>query len=293
MVMYLVSVLSVNIVARVIKRLFLGLSFCLVCAFFGTSQSSAAQSLLEYSPDTEYYPYKHTFADVYLGLGLASIADVSTYTAGNPRWNALYSPFGILNNYGADFFLGLRPFNKVVFLRGFRIQAGTQYKESRYEILQDTTKNDWVEKNKMPKYGKIALKNVALVSLFYDIRWFSNLVYPYVGAGFGVGTVDVSALDFTLLPDGIGEWYYGEKQRTPIKEFIAGLQYDTKIIKSSLFVQYAYETTGSVKVRRTHNGKDNPEDKDPLPPGFKEPPLYRNINFSTHSIVFGVKFYLF
>lgn len=269
---------------------------------------------------SNYYPYHSTFADIYLGIDIATIADVSANVSDNPRWGALYNPMAFLDNYGADFMLGVRPLNNIMFFRDIRLEASTQYIESRYKILQDPSLATWVNKEDIPPYGKIILKGVLMFNAYYDMRWFSDIFYPYVGVGVGVGTLKVKALDYQLLASGMGEEYSGSKN-VSVQRFMAGIEYDTKIIKASVFLQYSYEHSGNLTIYPRYNGheadendkKDHPnkvlaadgDDKGGKKDDHKDSdndnnnrPTYvnpqpRNLAYTAHSIMFGFKYYLF
>lgn len=247
-----------------------------------------------------YYPYNPKWADIYIGASVASLADITANTAGNPEWGTLYNPMKLLRNYGFNFNVGIRPLEVIPFFRNVRIEGEWQYRESRYNILQDTNKNAWLDKNKIPPYGKVYLKSAAVLNGYYDFRWISDIIYPYVGAGVGIGNVGIRAIDFTVLPNGIGEQYTGNKKNVPITQFMLGVQYDTKIIKTSVFAEYRFTVSGSLVAHPTYygdegaaqEGGDNENAPPPLPEGFTKPGA-KNFSFKAHAIIFGVKYYLY
>lgn len=240
------------------------------------------------------YPYTPKWGDIYFGVSLASLADVSANTGGNPEWGALYNPLRVMKNYGFAFNVGFRPLEVVPVLRGLRLEGELLYRESRYKTLYDPD-NSWLQANKVPPYGKLYLSGVTMLNGYYDFRWFSNLIYPYVGFGLGFGKIGVRDLDYTMLADKIGEEYFGTKDRVPVEQFMAGLEYSTKILKASIFIEYRYQTSGRVTIyphftgdQNHDSGDDNKKDDKPV-----IPPPVKDLSFKAHEIVVGFKYYLY
>lgn len=261
------------------------LSFLLVG--FNTSGLHAYDSL-----PSNYYPYNKRIVDVYIGLNLATTSDVSTHnSAGNPDWQALYNPVHLLGSSGVSANIGIRPLELVPFLRNFRFEAEWQYRNSNYKILQDSEKNGWLPKTKIPSSGAIYMKNGFLFNVYYDFRFFSNNVYPYIAFGGGAGELGIRNLDFEILQNGIGAEYHGYKAGVPITQFIIGMQYDTKIIKTSFYVEYRYERTGSIIANPKYLGNEVKEGE--TPPTGVDVQQPRNIAFKMHTLLAGIKYYLY
>ena len=266
---------------------------------------------------SNYYPYNNTFADGYIGVGFSTIADCSLTTPSNPNWAALYNPLQLLSSYGSDVFMGIRPFNKIPILRGLRIEAAQQYRESSYKILIDNAKATWLDKSQLPKKGRIYIRDAYLINGYYDMRWLSEVFYPYVGVGMGRGMAGAETIDYRILPNGVGEQYHGFKCGVRLTQFMVGVEYDTKIIKSSWFIQYSYEFSSKFNIvpkyfgdekgdqdkkkddpkkvcddksKDDHHKDDHSDDNNNTP---YDRPVPKDVSYKAHAITFGVKFYLF
>ncbi|MGV3278893.1 outer membrane protein [Rickettsiales bacterium LUAb2] len=236
--------------------------------------------------NNNYYPYNPRWADVYIGAAISTDADQSI---DKPNWQSLYNPMQMLEAYSFDLNIGIRPLGLVPVIRNFRIEGETQYRFSKYDVINDQTLTTWAGQGTIPTYGKIVLKNVYMLNAYYDIRWFSDTFYPYVGVGFGTGTLDIRSIDFEKLPSGVGAEYTGEKKGVPVEQFMFGVQYDTKIIKTSVFLEYRYITSGSLSAHPNYNGREAGGD---LPPGYTDP-TNKDFSYKAQSLTIGIKYYLY
>lgn len=262
--------------------------FLLLVSFFLVGLKANYLYAVNNLPDN-YYPYNNRIIDLYVGLNLGTLADVSTQnSAGNPDWQALYNPVHLLGSSGVGATIGIRPLGLVSLLSNFRFELEYQYRNSSYKVLYNSdTANSWLPKSKVPTSASIYLKKAFVGNVYYDFRFFSNIAYPYLGFGLGTGELGIRNLDFDFLPNGVGAEYNGNKSGVPITQFIIGLQYDTKIIKTSFYVEYRYERTGTIKAIPRYDGT---EAKDAAGPNYGPP---KDIGFKSHTLLAGLKYYLY
>lgn len=269
------------------KKESLSILFLIVLVLGFSSKSFAVEKL-----GKNYYPYNPRWADIYVGLEVNTAVD---QTASKEEWAALFYPLKMLNSGGFGVVAGIRPLAIFPFIRNFRFEGQISYEYSNYQILHDPQKGSWKPAKDLPTQGKVFMKDARFVNAYYDIRWFSDTFYPYIGAGVGVANVGVKYLDISMLQNGIGQEYMGRKDSALVKQFMAGVQYDTKIFKASFFVEYRYLMSGSFMAYPKYFGDEpykNGKPTNPVPPGFKKA-TPRSFTVKMQTIVAGVKYYLY
>jgi hypothetical protein len=246
-------------------------------------------------PDKSGYTYKTTFSDIYVGLGVGSLVS-STFgvEATEYEYQGLYNPLRFLKGGSFSLNLGARFFQQTSFIRNFRFEAETQYNYQWFDVIYNQTRVNATDfpRSQLPNKGQEVLKNNFAFNFIYDIRWFSDIFYPYVGVGLGYGEFVYRTVDLKEQLNGLGENYSGEKY-SPFQQLIIGFQYDTKIIKSSFYVQYKYLTAfSSVDLTPSNDGIRFAQlaegEEAPTSPTTSQ----SKASYSSHIIMFGVRYYI-
>jgi len=210
-----------------------------------------------------------------------------------------------MTNSGFTALLGMRFLdNGDIFIKNLRVEVESLYFYNQTAIINnsskytsDMTTTDW------PSYGQEVLKSSVVFNIYYDFRQLSEFFYPYIGFGIGIGNVKYLAIDINELPNGVGERYHGEGF-VPIGQLAFGFQYDTKIIKSSFYVQYRVVKSGKVDATPYNNGRDfivenkpdlnNPDAVVPpaIPDGYTDPVVHK-LGLLNHGLSIGFKYYIY
>ncbi len=287
----------------------------------------SSNKLFALYPDADPYPYKKNLINTYIGISFASLVSESLGTypgnskgtgSNKDRYQALWNPSHLFNAYNSSINLGIRfADNKNIFLNNLRFEAQYINAMNQYAIIVNASKmkeSDYTTKN--PNAGFERLINGAALMIFYDIRSWSQVIYPYIGVGVGIGTFQYTDVDTQEYYNGAGERYNASK-RMPFGEATIGIAYETKIIKSAFFFEYKIMTTfskitlnptgelsgynnvkfdgisnakpGTVNANGIGTDNGNPIESE-MPTEAQTHP--RDIRFIQHGISFGIRFYL-
>ncbi len=244
-------------------------------------------------PEKETYIPKKYNLGVYLGLGVG-ISNSNTFgNAKKDRFTAMYRPEKMLSSGVSLANIGVRFFD-------FRFEGEYSNFYQWYKIINDTAYHtNAVNSNNLPIKGQEALTGFAFNS-YYDMRFISQTLYPYIGFGVGSFKSRYISLDFVKQPNGLGENLEATK-KIPFYQLMVGMQYDLKVVKSSFSVEYRLMKAGRVEVLPQNDGlHDIQDDKAPGKPGSLFPnaedwkkPESKTVSSIFHSIVFTFKYYLY
>lgn len=266
------------------NKLYFFLSVIAVSFFIGNAKLHSVEDLSSYMDD------------LYIGFAFGSNTSQSLQSKVGFGFQSFILPQRTLEGGIFSATMGMRPFIKSNFWQNMRIEAETQYVYQRYSVLNRADlRAGEIEANAIPKKGKEALKGNFAFNTLYDIKYFSPVVYPYIGAGAGYGKFVYSNVDIELQPNGLGEWYNITKN-APFGQFILGVQYDTKVVKASMFVQYKYITSFSAfNLNPANDGIQDIKEPEPGAPENPTEPTTspRSATYSNHSLMFGFKYYLY
>lgn len=257
-------------------------------------------------PEKEGYVYEKSVLDLYVGFTYnAIVSETFNSLGGNKLYNygSIVSPLNQLENAGFSAQIGMRLFNgsSINWIKNFRFESESMYLYNRTEIMNDTAKHDsTLITSDYPDYGQEVLSSSLFFNIYYDFREDEDdLFYPYIGFGGGYGNVKYLHVDVNEQPNGIGEFYEGNAF-VPLGQLMFGLQHDTKIIKSSVFIQYRIVASAAVDAIPYNNGTEAiviPQDANnnpinPIPAGY-QPPVAQKLGLLNHGISFGFKYYLY
>ncbi|MFL1780602.1 hypothetical protein ABSA28_00292 [Candidatus Hepatincolaceae symbiont of Richtersius coronifer] len=244
-------------------------------------------------PEKQGYTYKERFADVYIGASVGNNAS-GTFGFDVPSYGIkqLYVPTEFLNAGMLSLSVGLRIYaNRNTFLNNFRAEAEYLYIYQWYTPIENRTVfSSSFDTSVWPKKGQEVLKNALAINLYYDFRLFSKQFYPYIGAGIGLGDVKYIFISEKEQWNGVGEQYEGGK-KIPFTQFIVGIQYDAKIIKSSMFIQYRAIMGSPADINPLNNGIHSRDSG--TPPADYVSPQKKSVTYFNNGIAFGIKYYLY
>jgi len=235
------------------------------------------------------YIYNKKKADVYIGGAYAF--EQNTIKGVNGLIN-IYAPEKWNQDYGGIFNVGIRPLDVAPYLRSFRFEAEISYHTSKYPLIYNAEATGIPSKETQPKKSFLALSGQGIFNAYIDLRIFDEFWYPYVGVGAGKGNLKVRHIDFQELPNGVGEQYFGTGD-VGVTQFMVGFQWDNKIIKASAFIEYRYILSGKIDTTPNQTGYPDPEDPTANVPSGYSPPKQKSIGFEAHSILVGIKYYLY
>ena len=262
-------------------------------------------------PDKEDYLYKEKAVDVYLFGGVGTAATTSLGRASQLGYKPLYSPVNLLDGGFANVGVGIRlAANKGWFLSNIRYEIENLYAFQRYDRILNTSKTD-IEPSVLPKKPQEVLKNAVAFSVLYDMRFLSELVYPYIGFGIGTGQFKYLSIDLNQQKyNGMGE-QYNSTANDMFTQLRLGLSYDTKIVKSSFYVEYRLIAAFNSQLMTPFNdGTMNSTDEN-IQACFEEEedttradieckipddlvrPTTKDVKYLNHVIAFGIKYYLY
>lgn len=282
------------------RKLKIFIRFCLLSLSLLVVSMNYAFALY---PDAQGYVYKKKALDVYVGLGYSAIVSETFKPVGNNQmfqYGSLIDPMNQLANTGLNAVVGIRLFdNSGGFLSNFRMEGESLYFYNMTDVIDDATLHTSdVDTTDWPPNGQEVLKQSFVFNIYYDFRQISQIAYPYIGLGVGMGQVKYLAVDVHMQPNGIGERYHGEGF-VPLTQLILGFQYDTKIIKSSFFIQYRVIKGGKITATPLNNGTDNIKEPDSTGeggveiPADYESPKPIDLGLLNHGITIGFKYYLY
>lgn len=244
-------------------------------------------------PEKEGYPTKRDNLGVYVGIGIGTSVSNTFDVASKEDYVGLYAPSRTLSGGVSLANLGIR-------LYDFRFEGEYSNFFHWYSVFnRQEYHTSAINSNTLPKKGQEALTGFAFNS-YYDLRFVSNDFYPYVGFGFGSASARYVWIDRVLQPNGLGENYHANKN-LGFYQFMVGMQYDLKIIKSSFSVEYRLMKAGGINVNPGNDGlHDINEGMEPGNPDSLYPnegdwivPAEKNVSPTFHSIVFTLKYYLY
>ncbi len=259
-------------------------------------------------PEADGYPYKKNIVDLYVGASYSGIVSETFRSINGPKafgYGSIIDPLNQMTNSGFTAILGMRFFdNGNSFVKNLRVEVESLYLYNQTPIINnsskytsDMTTTDW------PTYGQEVLKSSVIFNVYYDFRQWSEIFYPYIGFGIGMGNVKYIAIDINELPNGVGERYHGD-EFVPVGQLAFGFQYDTKIIKSSFYFQYRVVKSGKVNAVPYNNGRDfviepepdtnNPDApvENPIPEGYQDPTSHK-LGLLNHGLSIGFKYYIY
>ncbi len=251
-------------------------------------------------PEKESYPYKRDDFGVYLGLGVGPSTSNTFGLAGKESYQGLYYPIKTLSSLIASAKLGLRIWD-------FRIESEYLKLHQWYSVMNKSGSYHSASLNTgLPTKGQEVLQSLA-INLYYDMRFISDNVYPYIGVGIGRGNVKYLIVDEKMQPNGFGEQYHGNKD-TLFNHIMFGVQHDMKVIRASVAAEYRLTTMGQVSLTPNNDGTKGADwmstcantKPDPKCPGKAEslvgadwkPATSKNVSGLFHSIFFSIKYYL-
>lgn len=259
-------------------------------------------------PEADGYPYKKRIVDLYVGASYSGIVSETFSSLGGPKefgYGSIINPLNQMTNSGFTALLGMRFLdNTNSYVRNVRVEVESLYFYNQTAIINNSSKytsemttTDW------PTYGQEVLKSSVIFNVYYDFREWSEIFYPYIGFGLGLGNVKYIAIDINELPNGVGERYHGDGI-VPVGQLAFGFQYDTKIIKSSFYFQYRIVKSGKVDAVPYNNGRDfvneqKPDETKPdevippaIPDGYSDPVSHK-LGLLNHGLSIGFKYYIY
>ena len=264
-------------------------------------------------PDKEDYLYKEKAVDVYLFAGVGTAGTSSLGRLAQVGYKPLFSPVNLLDGGFAHMGVGFRlAANKGSFLSDIRYEIENIYTYQLYDRIKDQTLTD-ITDGVLPAKSREVLKNAVAFNVLYDMRFLSPLFYPYVGFGLGNGQFKYLSVDLEMQKyNGMGEQYDSTSSGL-FGQFRIGVSYDTKIVKSSFYVEYRLITAlasqtmtpgndgtmnskdpGLVACYEDINGDDTREDEATCKiPDDLVRPSPKDVKYMNHVIAFGFKYYLY
>ncbi|XWO14115.1 hypothetical protein HPDP_00832 [Candidatus Hepatincola sp. Pdp] len=262
--------------------------FLLIIFLFGLFSGA---SFAEY-PDKNVYP-DGWINGIYIGVNIGPSVSNTFGAAADDDFKALYTP----TNMGSAGFASAVLGANVWFLR---TEIEWLYIYNWTDIMNNTENHTGdVDVSWFPNNGQEVLNNALALNLYYDMKFISHTLYPYIGFGAGMGKQEYHMIDLEEQPNGFGEQYEGHDV-VPFGQFMLGLKYDTKIIKSSFTLEYRLTSVAAVDIDPLNNGIDglNPDgcdtDPDTCTPNPTTPTTHsRSAKSIYHSIMLGFKYYLY
>lgn len=242
------------------------------------------------------YPDKNVYPDgwvngIYVGVNIGPSVSNTFGAASQDDFKALYTP----TNMGSAGFASAVLGANVWFLRA---EVEWLYIYNWTDIMNDSEarEGDQPDTSWFPNHGQEDLNNALAVNLYYDMKFISHTFYPYIGFGAGMGKQEYHMVDLNEQPNGFGEQYEGHDV-VPFGQFMLGLKYDTKIIKSSFTLEYRLTSVAAVDMDPLNNGIDGNCANDDTDCGgdyHPDPTTHsRSAKSVYHSIMLGFKYYLF
>ena len=287
-------------------------NFCLFIILLVVFLWASTGSVFALYPDKEPYLYKEKAVDVYLFAGVGTAATSSLGRAADLGYKPLFSPVNLLDGGFAHMGVGFRlAADKGSFLSDFRYEIENIYTYQRYDRILDSAKSD-IEASMLPPKPREVLKNAVALNVIYDMRFLSPLFYPYVGFGLGSGQFKYLSIDLEEQKyNGMGE-QYDSTSTGLFTQFRIGVSYDTKIVKSSFYVEYRLMTALAAQTMLPGNdGTMNSKDEfilacyeDINGDGTREEatckipddlvrPVPKDVKYMNHVVAFGFKYYLY
>jgi hypothetical protein len=277
---------------------------------------ASTESVFALYPDKEDYIYKEKAADVYVFAGVGTATTSSLGRGAQLGYKPLFSPVNLLDGGFAHMGVGFRlAANKGSFLSDVRYEIENIYSYQLYDRIQDGNLSS-VADGLLPLKSREVLKNAVAFSVIYDMRFLSPLFYPYVGFGIGYGQFKYLSVDLEMQKyNGMGE-QYDSTSNGLFGQFRIGVSYDTKIIKSSFYLEYRLITAfasqtmipgndgtmystdpGIVACYEDIDGENegNREEDDytcKIPDDLVRPSP-KDVKYMNHVIAFGFKYYLY
>ena len=241
------------------------------------------------------YPDKNVYPDgwingIYIGVNIGPSVSNTFGAAADDDFKALYTP----TNMGSAGFASAVVGANVWFLR---TEIEWLYIYSWTDIMNNSENHGAdVDVTWFPNNGQEVLNNALALNLYYDMKFISHTLYPYIGFGAGMGKQEYHMIDLNEQPNGFGEEYEGHDV-VPFGQFMLGLKYDTKIIKSSFTLEYRLTSVAAVDMDPLNDGSHdiNPpcDGDDPNPACPVTPTHSRSAKSVYHSIMLGFKYYLY
>ena len=263
-------------------------------------------------PDKEDYLYKEKAVDVYLFAGVGTAGTSSLGRLSQLGYKPLFSPVNLLDGGFAQMGVGFRlSADKGSFFSDFRYEIENIYSYQLYERIKDTSLNN-IPDGILPEEPKEVLKNALALNIIYDMRFLSPLFYPYIGFGIGSGQFKYLSVDLEKQPyNGMGE-QYDSTANGLFGQFRIGVSYDTKIVKSSFYVEYRLITAlasqtmlpgndgtmnskdeGLMACYEDINGDNTREEIQCKIPDDLVRPVPKDVKYMNHVVAFGFKYYLY
>ncbi|MDR2007997.1 MAG: outer membrane beta-barrel protein [Alphaproteobacteria bacterium] len=257
-------------------------------AFFVLLYGTSAWALF---PEAEGYPRKDNFG-VYIGAGVGASTSNTFGLAAKEDYIALYAPTRTLSGGAALANMGIR-------LWDVRFEGEYSNYYQWYGVMNDQRLHtSAINAANLPKKGQEAITGFA-ANIYYDLRFVSDKFYPYIGAGVGKAGARYSWVDTELQPNGLGQ-AYSATGNVSFTQFMVGMQYDLRIIKSSFSVEYRFVKASGVTVNPSNDGLNNilndsirPGGSDSTFPADWEAPTSKNVASVFHTVMFSVKYYLY
>ncbi|UQY80715.1 hypothetical protein HAV_00926 [Candidatus Hepatincola sp. Av] len=241
------------------------------------------------------YPDKNVYPDgwingIYIGVNIGPSVSNTFGAAADDDFKALYTP----TNMGSAGFASAVVGANVWFLR---TEIEWLYIYSWTDIMNTSDKHGAdVDVSWFPNNGQEVLNNALALNLYYDMKFISHTLYPYIGFGAGMGKQEYHMIDLNEQPNGFGEEYEGHDV-VPFGQFMLGLKYDTKIIKSSFTLEYRLTSVAAVDMDPLNDGIHDitdPDDCADTNSCHTTPTTHsRSAKSVYHSIMLGFKYYLY
>lgn len=238
------------------------------------------------------YDYDKDNFGIYVNASLGASGSDTFGALSKEHYSALYNPVRMLSSGLISGALGMRLFD-------LRVETELLHFYHFYNIIYDRelVAGDFSTEN-FPEYGTEYVDGLA-INVYYDMRFFSDTIYPYIGLGIGNSNYQVSFVDLEKQPNGLGEQYRFRGNKI-FRQFMIGIQYDLKIIRSSVGFEYRLMSVSNTEMVPENDGLHDiiddgykPGGPDSSFPADWTPPEKQNVSPIFHSIIFTFKYYLY